>query len=1078
MWFFVLLANFVVASAAWVWFLISEGREKSDQWSSTVFGGVAATAVAVSLLAWLWRLGDARPFSIDQTEQVLTDLGVRVGRQWAEEAKRREVIRPAPVMVRWSSTGRPSASRQVVLDNESGPGWQEMPLRGRIDPINEGIVAALRGLPHQQLVVLGVPGAGKSVFGMLLTLGLIRRRTAGEPLPVLLPINVWDPGAERVDQFVSRRLVEDYRAELSRHGDPHQVAQHVVAHGKVLPILDGLDEMPARVHAQAVEAVEAFTAPGAPLVVTCRIKEYDRLMKGSRPLSRAAVIELEPVDPNAAIEYLSQDGSDSRWEPVFVELRAHPGGSLARVLSTPLMVALARIAYLDQQTSPAELLALPTGQAVAARLMDAFVTAAYTGPSSQSGTARTYDPQRSRRWLSCLAYHLYRAGTRDLHWWQIPADLLAVHPVRARTMVTAAGMAVAAAGGGLLGGLVVGWPMWWRSAVAAGLMVAVQQLPDTRRPAVQGYTPSRSASAVEAVAHTIRRWMRPAAPRRVDRFGYAISGALLIWLITAETVVSVAGGVTYGLLAALLPPLGMPRWRSRAGFVPTSGPDGLAAASSAIAYGVTGGAVFAAVAGFVENLSSPVTLGAVADGVYAGIALAGMGGWTWARFRLTHGYLAVQGWLPWRMSAFLTDSCHRGLLRRAGTVYQFRHVLLQDHLADTLHTQHLQAQADAGDGYAAQRLAGLLAEHGRVEELRLRADAGDGYAAERLAGLLAEHGRVEELRLRADAGDGYAAERLAGLLAEHGRFEEAVALLWVRADAGDGYAAQRLAGLLAEHGRVDQLRLRADAGDWYAAQRLADLLAEQGQAEEAVALLRAQADAGDGYAAQRLAGLLAEHGRFEELRLRADAGDGYAARRLVGLLAEHGRFEELRLRADAGDWYAARRLVGLLAKHGRVEELRLRADAGDGYAAERLAGLLAKHGRFEEAVALLWVRADAGDWSAAQRLNGLLAEHGRVEELRLRADAGDWYAAQRLADLLAEHGRVDRLRLRADAGDWYAAQRLADLLAEHGRVDQLRLRADAGDWYAAQRLADLLAEHGRVDQLRLRADAGDWYAAQ
>ncbi|GIE91496.1 hypothetical protein Are01nite_79760 [Actinoplanes regularis] len=94
---------------------------------------------------------------------MLTDLGVRVGRQWAEEAKRREVIRPAPVMVRWSSTGRPSASRQVVLDNESGPGWQEMPLRGRFDPINEEIVAALRGLPHQQLVVLGTSLNGRVI---------------------------------------------------------------------------------------------------------------------------------------------------------------------------------------------------------------------------------------------------------------------------------------------------------------------------------------------------------------------------------------------------------------------------------------------------------------------------------------------------------------------------------------------------------------------------------------------------------------------------------------------------------------------------------------------------------------------------------------------------------------------------------------------------------------------------------------------------------------------------------------------------------------------------------------------------
>ncbi|MGX7671159.1 hypothetical protein [Plantactinospora sp. DSM 117369] len=67
-------------------------------------------------------------------------------------------------------------------------------------------------------------------------------------------------------------------------------------------------------------------------------------------------------------------------------------------------------------------------------------------------------------------------------------------------------------------------------------------------------------------------------------------------------------------------------------------------------------------------------------------------------------------------------------------------------------------------------MAGLLAEQGRVDEAiaswRARTDAGDGYAARRLADLLAKQGRVDELRARADARDWYARERLASLLAK------------------------------------------------------------------------------------------------------------------------------------------------------------------------------------------------------------------------------------------------------------------------------------------------------------------------
>ena len=85
----------------------------------------------------------------------------------------------------------------------------------------------------------------------------------------------------------------------------------------------------------------------------------------------------------------------------------------------------------------------------------------------------------------------------------------------------------------------------------------------------------------------------------------------------------------------------------------------------------------------------------------------------------------------------------------------------------------LRARADAGDWFAAVRLADLLAERGDLDELRARADTGDGYAAGQLAGLLAERGDLDELRARADTGDEYAASRLAGLLTKQGRNEEA-----------------------------------------------------------------------------------------------------------------------------------------------------------------------------------------------------------------------------------------------------------------------------------------------------------------
>jgi len=389
--------------------------------------------------------------------------------------------------------------------------------------------------------------------------------------------------------------------------------------------------------------------------------------------------------------------------------------------------------------------------------------------------------------------------------------------------------------------------------------------------------------------------------------------------------------------------------------------------------------------------------------------------------------------------------------------------------------------ADAGDRYAARRLADLLAETGDLDGLRARGDTGDQYAAWRLTDLLAKRGDLDGaaqiLRARADAGDEYAAGRLADLLAETGDLDG----LRGRADTGDRYAAGRLADLLAETGDLDGLRGRADAGDEGAARRLAGRLAETGDLDGAAQILRARADAGDRYAASRLAELLAETGDLDGLRARADAGDKGAASWLAGLLAKRGDLDGaaqiLRAHADTGDRDAASWLADLLAEHGDLDGLRARADAGDWYAPRRLAALLAETGDLDGAAQILRACAVVGDEYAAQRLADLLAEHGDMDGLSARADTGDEYAASWLADLLAETGDLNALRARADTGDRHAARRLAGLLAQTGDLDGLRARADTGDRYAASRLADLLAERDDLDGLRARADTGDRYAA-
>jgi hypothetical protein len=335
---------------------------------------VAATAAA----AWFSRPGSA----VEQQDPVEA-LAEVVRRQWENEAGIRDVLRPDPLPVRWSTTGRPVRARAAMFR-----------LSGRLDDV----VDAFLSLPRRQLLVLGDPGSGKTVLAVLLTLGLLTKRRRGDPVPVLLSLSGWNPEAQGLDAWLAGRLAAEYPG-LGRARDA------------VLPILDGLDELPESLLPQAIDGIDHAMAGGRPVVVTCRGAEYEAAVaNGGVVLSGAAVVEIEPVHPSDALGFITAPTpvGDSRWDVVSAHLRTHPDGDVAAVLSTPLMAWLARHVYTDPTTNPVELLDFPDRSAIEKHLLNAIIRARY-GRSSP----------RATRWLTSLAVHLKRCGTHDLAWWRL-----------------------------------------------------------------------------------------------------------------------------------------------------------------------------------------------------------------------------------------------------------------------------------------------------------------------------------------------------------------------------------------------------------------------------------------------------------------------------------------------------------------------------------------------------------------------------------------------------------------------------------------------------------------------------------
>jgi hypothetical protein len=647
------------------------------------------------------------------------DLAEVVCRQWTKEAGRRSLRSPEPIRVRWSSTGRPVAAElSKVLAGDAVDG-RPVRLRGDVRQVAD----VFRQVHARQLVILGAPAAGKSVLALLLTLGLL----PDEPVPVLLAISSWNPHREDLHSWVVRRIVEEYPAlaNLGRYGP--DAARRLLDDRRVVPVLDGLDEMSDALQPVALDAIDRTVSDHYPLVVTCRSTEYrDAVDRNGRFLAHAAVLEIQPVAIDDAAGFLAgADPHPERWQPILDHLTAQPDGPLARALRSPLMIDLTRTIYTTPGARPADLCdgtRFPDQDSIERHLFDMFLQVAYdsrsAAPGSQPGSAPArYSAGRAGDWLRFLAAHLNRLGDHNLAWWQLENTV--PRPTRGVLPGLTVGLTI-----GIVQGLV--FDAAAGLAFAAIFLIAVGfagSFGRTRRPArirvkfrgnegpllrrivagvalSIGYIPlfgMRDAVAVffvVIVALTIHMWLgdppdeasaaSPMSMLRRDRGAALALGVALVLIFGPIHSLTSSGqliGLRNGIAAvALGVTISVAFGAMLGGF--------LYGWIGAIAFGVAGaglGWVTYTIdwVTYTNNHSEMAFLPHLASHIMFGLMLGVLAIMTraWGAFALTRLYLALRGQLPLRLMRFLDDAHQRGILRQSGTVYQFRHRALQEWLA-------------------------------------------------------------------------------------------------------------------------------------------------------------------------------------------------------------------------------------------------------------------------------------------------------------------------------------------------------------------------------------------------------------
>lgn len=520
-----------------------------------------------------------------------------------------------------------------------------------------------------RLVILGEPGYGKTVAALTLTAHLNTQERPGGVVAEIFSLLDWhhwhiENPSGLFHSWLAEQLSLTYPRDL-----PRQVSQQLIAEELVLPILDGLDEIPTAPERRAcVDAIDGYTrriAPHRPFVLTCRAEEYAALAPDWVGAERhVALLGLQPEQVDAILQ--ERTAGRASWNAI----RQRQGAddqALHDLLRSPLRLAVALEAYRDRD--PSELVDLSPAEA-RRHLWDLLL-------SSTASTLQHTTEAHAVRWLRFLATGMRRTGRQRLMLHEI--HLLDPTPAKTRWWFALAAGIVTGAAIGLLVGVAAGWDIGLLTGPLLGLTLAVFGTVEVYAPSIR-----------ERVGLGVR--MRHALTGL--HFLISVLAALICGVIFTALTRPVAGLIV-GLV--VLPYLILYDIVD-AGRVAVSAdpparfalghPDALLLASrnSGLSFGLCFGVVYALgigvpvwlIAGPIEGVRCALGFG-LATAVGFGF-LGGLNAWLfhyWLRW-----WLSVRGLLPRRLTQFL-DSCAQPSRRllRVTNAYEFRHRELLEHLA-------------------------------------------------------------------------------------------------------------------------------------------------------------------------------------------------------------------------------------------------------------------------------------------------------------------------------------------------------------------------------------------------------------
>ncbi|MGH3914965.1 MAG: NACHT domain-containing protein [Pseudonocardiaceae bacterium] len=698
------LLTTVAAATAWMLAQDTRGAELA-----TVLG--LPVAIAGLLVALIGTRSDS-----DSAEQLLL-----AARRLARDVRGLETGVLARLM---ADTGDPAPAdlsfaqpAQIYWRTDGGD------RRGTLNEVKAYYWSLNRG----RLVVLGEPGAGKTILAIKLVLDLAAAVLATldnvrpfPRVPVRLSLPSFDPGdVDSTTKVISTRLdIWLIQHLVTVFGLSGKVARALVTDGWILPVFDGLDEMdmddtrPLRA-AAVVRALNHTSAGGLrPVVITCRTSYYRQLstvpdaVDDARPaepkatqrevVQDATVVGVEPLTVQHMVDYLTYRFPDpansacieSRWRPITDRISASRSGDpLVAALGSPLRLFLTVTSYHHDASKPDELTRLNTAGQIDDYLFVRLVPAVI---EQHPPTGWEYSTATVTRWLTTLARHLNWQGrhgdsSSDL-WLHL---LWPAAGERAPRYTAAVLMATIAATPYLTVGVFGHWTVLYVFMVGTIVVVvawrASRRTVDLRRLDLSALHTSSGRQRIRRLFVIGGKFWFKIGLAFGSPLGFAFgfaeedlgSSVGLMTGLGVGAMLATAFGLAGGLTNALTthpPAIDRPAQLVRQGVVHLAAVVTAVGLSVGLIVGLMLALLLSLLVGFMLGLTSGLVNGlewVLVFGVPVGFLFVANS--PWPRYMVATMILARRGDLPRRPAVFLNWAYGAGLIRMSGIAVQFRH---------------------------------------------------------------------------------------------------------------------------------------------------------------------------------------------------------------------------------------------------------------------------------------------------------------------------------------------------------------------------------------------------------------------